>query len=207
MEKIIKEPKQARSVKSFEKVVQAGTVLLSDGKHQGFSILAISQLSGVSVGSIYQRFESKEKLYLVIQNEILNRLDKEATQQFSKDLRYDTEVAAVHDTVQRFAKHVATHEVLLGGMIARGMIDPQANMRGHLSCLYIGNAFKAHLKQHIKSPTHPDPELAFDMSFRIVFSCLWRWITEQDTPESSRYLEFDAMVQELCVVCERYLLS
>ena len=207
MENLITVPKQKRSAKTYEKVVRAGVKILVNGKNHNFSILEISKLSGVSVGSIYQRFENKDKLYLVLQNEILNNLDEEASDRFPKDISYETEVEAIHDSVHRFAQHIVTNEALLRGMILRGMTNDQANLRGHRSSQHIGNEIKKHLKRNVKSANHTDLDKAFDMLFRIVFSCLWRWLLEKDAPETERSLKFEEMIDELCVVCERYILN
>jgi AcrR family transcriptional regulator len=67
-----KEPRQARSRVTVEAIVQAGTRILSDSGWAGFTTNRVSELAGVSVGSLYQYFPDKLSLLDAIRHRHLD---------------------------------------------------------------------------------------------------------------------------------------
>lgn len=57
-----KRPRQARSVATFEAVLEAAARILESLGFVGFNTNAVADLAGVSIGSLYQYFPSKEAL-------------------------------------------------------------------------------------------------------------------------------------------------
>ena len=109
MDASVREPRQNRSRQSLEKVLEAGVNVLAEKGYDGFSIADVSQQSGVSVGSIYQRFQSKAVLFAALQERILERIDREQDAMFdgidasalSDGSIVDAAVKAVADQFQR----------------------------------------------------------------------------------------------------------
>ncbi|PTV45451.1 TetR/AcrR family transcriptional regulator [Acinetobacter pittii] len=57
-----KRPRQARSVATFEAILEAAARILESLDFAGFNTNAVAELAGVSIGSLYQYFPSKEAL-------------------------------------------------------------------------------------------------------------------------------------------------
>ncbi|HET6608962.1 MAG TPA: TetR/AcrR family transcriptional regulator [Rhodopila sp.] len=57
-----KAPKQARSLETVAVIVEAAARILEERGHDGFSTNAVAERAGVSVGSLYQYFPSKDAL-------------------------------------------------------------------------------------------------------------------------------------------------
>lgn len=57
-----KRPRQARSVATFEAILEAAARILESLGFAGFNTNAVAELAGVSIGSLYQYFPSKESL-------------------------------------------------------------------------------------------------------------------------------------------------
>ncbi|MFW6498677.1 TetR/AcrR family transcriptional regulator [Acinetobacter baumannii] len=57
-----KRPRQARSVATFEAILEAATRILESLGFAGFNTNAVAELAGVSIGSLYQYFPSKDAL-------------------------------------------------------------------------------------------------------------------------------------------------
>lgn len=57
-----KVPKQARSLETVSVIIEAAARILEDQGHGGFSTNAVAERAGVSIGSLYQYFPSKEAL-------------------------------------------------------------------------------------------------------------------------------------------------
>jgi hypothetical protein len=70
-------PKQARSRKSFERVLEVATELLEKHGFNGFSIVDVSRRSKISIGSIYGRVAGKDDLVRSVQERVLNNADRE----------------------------------------------------------------------------------------------------------------------------------
>ncbi|HAV5588440.1 TPA: TetR/AcrR family transcriptional regulator [Acinetobacter baumannii] len=57
-----KRPRQARSVATFEAILEAAARILESLGFTGFNTNAVAELAGVSIGSLYQYFPSKDAL-------------------------------------------------------------------------------------------------------------------------------------------------
>ncbi|NUE94496.1 TetR/AcrR family transcriptional regulator [Acinetobacter seifertii] len=57
-----KRPRQARSVTTFEAILEAAARILESLGFAGFNTNAVAELAGVSIGSLYQYFPSKDAL-------------------------------------------------------------------------------------------------------------------------------------------------
>lgn len=57
-----KRPRQARSVATFEAILEAAARILESLGFAGFNTNVVAELAGVSIGSLYQYFPSKEAL-------------------------------------------------------------------------------------------------------------------------------------------------
>ncbi|CAM3541553.1 TetR/AcrR family transcriptional regulator [Acinetobacter baumannii] len=57
-----KRPRQARSVATFEAILEAAARILESLGFAGFNTNAVVELAGVSIGSLYQYFPSKDAL-------------------------------------------------------------------------------------------------------------------------------------------------
>ena len=63
----LKEPKQNRSKASLERLLNAACELLTENGYKDFTLQEVSKRAKVSIGSIYNRFKSKEDLIRLLQ--------------------------------------------------------------------------------------------------------------------------------------------
>ncbi len=75
-----KAPRQARSLATVAAIVEAAARILEEAGHAGFSTNAVAERAGVSIGSLYQYFPSKDALIgaLVRRETSLLLIDAEA---------------------------------------------------------------------------------------------------------------------------------
>jgi AcrR family transcriptional regulator len=57
-----KKPRQARAEATVEAILEAATRIFSEGHFDGFNTNRVAEIAGVSIGSLYQYFPSKEAL-------------------------------------------------------------------------------------------------------------------------------------------------
>lgn len=66
--------RQDRSRRSLARIVSAAEQILRDEGVEGFSIASVAQSSGVSVGGIYARVKSKERLLQLVKESVTRRV-------------------------------------------------------------------------------------------------------------------------------------
>jgi AcrR family transcriptional regulator len=208
MTETIRAPQQDRSRLSLEKVLAAGVELLTEKGFDGFSIADVSARSGVSVGSIYQRFPNKAVLFTALQERILAEIDREQDRLFDAIGGEGTDAAARLDAaIHAVARHFRRHEPLFRAMILRGAVDEATRARGSRSSLVLARSFAGFVRTRISPIAHEDPEVATDVCFRIVYAALTRRIMSGPTFESTLELPWDRFVDELARACRAYLLG
>lgn len=198
---------QQRSRATLEKLLSAGVELLEEKGYEGLSIGELSARSKVSVGSIYQRFEGKETLFAALRERILERLDAQQSDLFLPVDRELPDDVLVVEAVIRLATLLRRHESLLRVMILRGAVDAETRQRGSRSSVALARAYESHLLGSVRRFGHPDPRLAVDMSFRIVYATLTRRIMSGPSFESETDIDWESFVAELARSQARYLLS
>ncbi|MDR6797839.1 TetR/AcrR family transcriptional regulator [Acinetobacter calcoaceticus] len=86
-----KRPHQARSVATFEAILEAAARILESLGFAGFNTNAVAELAGVSIGSLYQYFPSKDALIVELirreRAELSNRIVEAIQQTDATDLK------------------------------------------------------------------------------------------------------------------------
>ena len=176
-------PRQQRSRESFERVLAAGLELLAEGGYEAFTISDVARRAGVAVGTIYGRFGNKDALFHALQDRILDAIEADQAERF-----------------QALAESDRT-----AGEVVRGAVDPAVLARGSASSQALAGDFTAALTSRRDELGHPDPDLAADVCFRMVYDVLARRVMYGPTFESGRALDWDQVVGELATACTAYL--
>lgn len=207
MDAIARKPMQQRSRATLERLLAAGVELLGERGYEGLSIAEVSARSGVSVGSIYQRFDGKEALFAALQERILEAIDAEQRDLFSGIDRAQSDSLLVREAIRRLAALFRRHEPLLRVMILRGAVDEATRQRGSRSSVVLAQAFEGFLLSSVRIFGHARPEIAADVSFRIVYATLTRRIMSGPNFESGADISWDELAAEVARACAAYLLS
>jgi AcrR family transcriptional regulator len=201
-------PRQRRSQESSERVIAAGIELLVEAGYEGFTITEVSRRAKVSVGSIYGRFGSKDDLFLALHDRALVDLERDQREAFAAagrdELDDHARIAAAVWTVTDVMRE---HAQLLRVLMLRGALDERVFARGSLSVRALNDAFAAVVLRHAEAFRHPDPSLAVDVCFRMIFAALSRRITYGPTHESSHAVSWEQLAQEQAALCAAYLLA
>ena len=89
----------------------------------------------------------------------------------------------------------------------RGAVDDVVADRGSASLSTLAEQFKAVLLTRRMDITHPDPELAVDIAYRMAYCTVARQVMYGPTFESQRLVEWDDLVHQLGVASAAYLLT
>jgi AcrR family transcriptional regulator len=203
----LRPPQQRRSRESLERVLKAGEKLLAQKGYDGFTISEVSRKAKVSVGSVYGRFKSKDALIYEIHRRQLERMttwiaaEGEAiAQDPNLDLR-----GAVIRAVHLLADSTDRERALLRAFMLRAPVDPNIAGPGAVGSQFVGRAFKASVLAHRAEIGHPDPELAADIAYRMVYDVLTRNIMYGPAFESDTERTWDELVDELISASVAYL--
>ena len=202
----IRQPRQKRSQEKFSRVLEAGRAILEEDGVDGFTLQAVSARSGVSIGSIYLRAPSREALLLAIQDEAMDRMEREETWFHPESAPTDAR-AYIEELVVKTAGQMLANAPILRAFMRRGPGDPEMFERGRVGSQRLASNFEAALLLCREQFRHPDPETAADFAFRLVYSMSSRRITHGAAFESDRPLSDDVYLAELGHVVASYLLD
>ncbi|MFV5550228.1 TetR/AcrR family transcriptional regulator [Acinetobacter oleivorans] len=99
-----KRPRQARSVATFEAILEAAARILESLGFGGFNTNAVAELAGVSIGSLYQYFPSKDALIVELirreraelSNRIVEAIQLNAAEGLKEKLNFIIQAAVQH---------------------------------------------------------------------------------------------------------------
>jgi len=207
-EPLIRPPLQRRSQESLERVLQAGAELLLEVGYEGFTLQEVSKRSGVSIGSIYARAPSKEALILAIYDREMAKVSAA-----NERLRETAQLEGLKGReliialVDLMARSTLEHADILRVFMYRALVDEEIWKRGSDRSTMLSRAFEEALLEHKDELNHPDPELAIDVAFRMVYNTLVRRVTHGNTFESQRPLSDEDLIRELGEAAADYLLA
>ncbi len=207
-EQLIRPPLQRRSQESLERVLQAGADLLLEVGYEGFTLQEVSRRSGVSIGSIYARAPSKEALVLAIYDKEMAKVSAA-----NERLRETAQLEGLKGRdliialVDLMARSTLEHADILRVFMYRALVDEEIWKRGSDRSTQLSRAFEEALLEHKDELNHPDPELAIDVAFRMVYNTLVRRVTHGNTFESQRPLSDEDLIRELGEAAADYLLA
>jgi AcrR family transcriptional regulator len=202
----LRPPQQRRSRESLERVLKAGEKLLAQDGYEGFTIAEVCRRSGVSVGSVYGRFENKDALIHALHGRQIERLERMIPEMeaIGNDPDADLE-SALTRAVAALAGAVRRERALLRVFMVRGPVDPTVRELASRSSRTAAHAFKQAILAQRDEIVHPRPEVAVDLVFRAVYDVLSRRVMYGPTFESARRHSWDRLVGELITAGLAYL--
>lgn len=164
-------PQQARSRASLQKVLASAEHVLASGGMDEFTLAAVAEQAGMSVGAIYRRFSGKDQLLYAVKDQLLGRLEAcvgEALCSSTAELR-EIVSAFTHALAETFSSHDRVFPELLDGQRADG------RDRGLEALAAIQQALVDASEPCIEEIQRPDRALAVQMVARtIIGSCVHR---------------------------------
>jgi AcrR family transcriptional regulator len=203
----VRVPRQQRSRDSLERVLAAGIDVLANEGWEGFTIAAVGKAAGVSVGMIYGRFENKDALFEAIHERFMSQIETLHVEGFDAagwdELPTDQVIRRAVDVV---AASFAFNAAMLRAAMLRSAVDDRIRKRGHRAIADLSRRFETALLERRADFSHPEPRLAVEVCFRMVFATLSRRTMFGPTFESSVELGWDRLVHELGAACVALLL-
>ena len=201
-----REPQQARSRQSFEKTIEATLALLQERGNDEFTLADVSARSGVSIGSIYARFEGKDELIRVAHGRKMDDIDAVSSHLFEPlPTLPDAGLEAIaYEAVEQSIQVLRRYADILRPFMLRATHDKAISKRGAASHAALAASFAAVLH---KWPDGFLDQTDIDWSFNVVYSVVARRLGLGSTLEGSGNLEWDEMAKKLAGMVAAYLAS
>jgi AcrR family transcriptional regulator len=201
-----REPKQARSRQSFEKTIEAALALLQERGSDEFTLADVSARSGVSIGSIYARFQGKDELIRVAHGRKMDDIDAVSNHLFeSLSISPDAGLeSVVQAAVDRTIEVLRRYAEILRPFMLRATQDETISTRGAASHAVLAKNFADVLNQWNEGFLH---ETDVDWSFNVVYSVVARRLGLGSTMEGSGNFDWREIAEKLAGMVASYLLA
>jgi AcrR family transcriptional regulator len=204
----IREPKQERSRRTFERIRDATLTLLRERGPDAFTLAEVCARADASMGAIYGRVSGKDELIRLLHEQELGRIDVETrTILDPADDRTATLEQAVTQLVIRMGTLLRANSAILRPFMLRAGHDTVISDRGRTSHQLMKNLFITTLMAHSAEIQHRDRERAVEWSFTVVYSVTARRLGLGSTIEGSDDdVNWTTILEDLAATVTAYLL-
>ncbi|MEU1268282.1 TetR/AcrR family transcriptional regulator [Streptomyces sp. NPDC005799] len=199
------QPQQARSRRTLQRILDAGTALLEEGGTDALTIAAVASRAGVSVGSVYRRFGGKDRLVAALQHAMIDQFRADILRRFAP-LRTDP-AALIASAVAGLTETFEAHTRLMRVFIAAATSDPGVARVGSEASIDASKVFRRFLEPVVPMIVAPDPERRLDVAFRLVYAACMNRVLHGEHFESERPLTWRQLTDELVDAVCLYLLG
>ncbi|HWU03438.1 MAG TPA: TetR/AcrR family transcriptional regulator [Novosphingobium sp.] len=173
----LRAPVQGRSRASYERMLSAAEALMVERGSDEFTLQEVSRKGKVSIGSIYNRFESKDALLHAVQLRVLQRIDTLMHERLAKARAgasaLNPLVVALIDAVSETLRE---NGEIMRPLMQRASTDPLVAATGKASYSGTANAVKEALLLYSAQIRQPDPLRAVDSAFRVLYAAIARYL-------------------------------
>ena len=182
---INKRPRLGRSLASFERMIAATKKLMLERGSENFTLQDVSDAGNVSIGSIYLRFESKDRLlHAVIAEELSDILEGEQAMIARVLEESDGLANFLENYIASYSKFLHANAAMLRTIMQRAAIDSAVSEPGketaRLSASMSINAIMT-FEDQIRGPDKLEKAAAV---FQIIFATIARQYGLGSNPEA-----------------------
>lgn len=205
----IRPPQQTRSRESLERVLDSGQKLLEEVGWEGFTVQEVSKRAKVSIGSIYARAPSKEALILAVYDRAVEKIAADNAAALTDDEAWErmSTRELITGAVREIGQQMLSHERILSRIMNRAPVDPVIKERGDVQITRLGERFEDLLRRRQSEYRHPDPDLAIEVAFRMVFAAASRRVQYGQDFGAPGHVEDEQLFGEMGRAVAAYLLE
>lgn len=204
----LRAPVQGRSKASYERMLAAAEALMAAAGSDDFTLQEVSKKGKVSIGSIYNRFESKDALLHAVQLRVLERVDRRMGAMLEEARNgantLDQMVVALTRAVGETLKENAA---IMRPLMLRATNDPLVAATGKASFANTANAVKGALLLHASEMKQPDPLRAVDSVFRILYAAIARYLGFGSATTAAWEGDWDILLHDLSRMIAAFLVT
>ncbi|HEX8446919.1 MAG TPA: helix-turn-helix domain-containing protein [Sphingomonas sp.] len=201
-----REPQQGRSRASYERLIAAAEKLLRERGSNEFTLQEVSKVGKVSIGSIYNRFDSKDDLVRAVQSRVLIAVDREQREVVEAA---EARAGHLHELVPMLIDGIAEalrrHADLMRPMMLQAVSDPVVSEAGKRSYEQVEAMVCAALLTYRSEIRRADPDRAVHAAYRIAYAALARDLGFGAAPGYHVAGEWQALKETLGDMVSAYL--
>ncbi len=201
-----RQPKQDRSRTSLRRLLEtAESMLASDGYAQ-FTLQALSKRAKVSIGSIYNLFESKQALVRDLQVRFLERVERVHAQVINDLRRNNLPLKRLVPTAVRdYGEYLRDHAELLRVFMEIAPSDPIVSANGKKYAAQAMKDFELLLLDRRDDIRHPDPEHAVARSYTVMYAVIGRYLGLGSNPEAADPVDWNSLIDDISLMILQFL--
>ncbi|NBC35942.1 TetR family transcriptional regulator [Novosphingobium sp. FSY-8] len=202
----LRAPVQGRSRASYERMLAAAEALMVAQGSVDFTLQDVSRKGKVSIGSIYNRFESKDALLHAVQLRVLERVDQQMMEQLgaarngAQNLQH-----LVVALINAMAETLREHGEVMRPLMQRATDDPLVAATGKASYARTANAIKESLLLFSAEIAQPDAMRAVDSAFRIIFATIARYLGFGSSTTAAWEGDWEVLKEDLARMTSAFL--
>ncbi|MEU9347975.1 TetR/AcrR family transcriptional regulator [Streptomyces sp. NPDC048278] len=197
-------PRQARSVLTYQRILNAATAILAERGWDAFTIDAVGQAADVSVGNIYRRFGDKDGLFTAVHTAHLERMRAAGRQAFAPEAWPDLPPQdGVAETVRRLGRQFQDHAPLDGVLILH---SNKVSGLGEEGALFVSER-RSMVEQMLFHYYGPDTTVRVMVCYRLAFATFMDFGTFNVHPTQQPEMTWETLIEEVAHACVRYLFA
>ena len=204
----LRAPVQGRSKASYERMLTAAEALMVSRGSDDFTLQDVSKKGKVSIGSIYNRFESKDALLHAVQLRVMDRVDKVMNERLESARLGTSELnTLVVALVNAVAETLREHAEIMRPLMLRASSDPLVAATGKSYYANNANAVKGALLLYVAQIRQPDPLRAVDTAFRVLYASLARYLGFGSSTTAAWEGDWEVLKQDLARMLAAFLVT
>lgn len=201
----VRAPKQERSRRTLERIVQAALTLIGERGVEDTSIQDIVRQADSSVGSFYARFEGKEDLLRYLEDQLWSDAERRWQEALESHPWTELDLDDLVETVVRLLL-----EAYRAGARARRVLESRKGIDGPAPAardfhLNLRSGIRELVLAHADEMSHPNPELAVDVGLAVLVGAIREFEEASDLAAVLPELDDDRRVAELARMYKAYL--
>jgi AcrR family transcriptional regulator len=203
----LRTPQQDRSRASFDRVLDAAASLLGERGHERFTLQEVSRRSGVSIGSIYCRVDSRGQLLHSVQDRFIANINLEHSQLIEMvRSKGETLSGIIPPLVRGVSDLLSRNAPTLRAFMALSKLDSRIERAGKKSYDDLALKVTSLLLEHAGEIRHPNPEYAVSFCFDLMYVLLGGFLGFGNDVGTAK-TDWSQLAEELGIVCSAFLLA
>ena len=206
-----RQPQQARSRATQERVLFAAEELFAERGEIGFTLPEVARRADVSVGTVYRRFADREELLMAVFDRVRGQEDETF---LSRWVEVDWSGMSVREMTDRLVRDISMllreRERLMRAIMARRLTvsdDDPVFQHGLRDVVRGAERFSSAVLASNRQVMHADPRAAIDFAYRLILATSHRWAAREIEVLAPEPMGWESMLEHLSEVVARYLFS
>ena len=194
------EPKQARSIDSTSRMLDAGEELFRQGGGPMLKLNLIIERANCSTGSFYARFGDMQGYYDALHARALDRIGSELSPVLLKASKQETVSDIVHVFITGLTKTLRKFQATLYFFAVGGAQVTLSRPRGSEFTMAYQNQVKNLIRPHLLEPHDTEANRRLDVLVRVIIAMSFQMIMFENREISDVHLSDKELVNQLTAI-------